>query len=52
MAVLMQISFSSICSAVTVILLLIAHRIAFTPYTTKCSPKRMTFPGAEALDFN
>jgi hypothetical protein len=25
--------------------------MAFTPYTTKCSPKRITFPGAEAMDF-
>src|SRR5437667_11001470 len=33
------------------ILLFIEQRIAFTPYTTKCSPKRMTFPGADALDF-
>jgi len=31
--------------------LLIAQRITFTPYTTKCSPKRITFPGADALDF-
>jgi len=35
---------------VTVTLLSIAQRIAFIPYTTKCSPKRMTFPGAEALE--
>src|SRR2546428_553558 len=36
---------------VTEILLFIEQRIAFTPYTTKCSPKRMTFPGADAFDF-
>ena len=41
-----------IVSAVTVILLSIAHRIALTPYTTKCSPKRITFAGDDALDFN
>jgi hypothetical protein len=35
-----------------VILLLMEHKIALTPYTTKCSPKRITFPGADALDFN
>jgi hypothetical protein len=48
---LMKIIFSSIFSSVTVTRLLIAQRIAFTPYTTKCSPKRITFPGADALDF-
>jgi hypothetical protein len=48
---LIEIFSPSIFSAVTVTLLLIAQRIAFTPYTTKCSPKRITFPGAEALDF-
>jgi hypothetical protein len=32
--------------------LLIAQSIALTPYTTKCSPKRITFAGDEALDFN
>jgi len=36
---------------VTVTLLSIEPSMAFTPYTTKCSPKRMTFPGAEAMDF-
>jgi hypothetical protein len=49
---LMTIFLSLIFSAVTVTLLLIEHKIAFTPYTTKCSPNRMTFPGADALDFN
>src|SRR5947209_20545364 len=36
---------------VATILLFIEQRIAFTPYTMKCSPKRMTFPGADAIDF-
>lgn len=27
----------------------IAIEIAFFPYTTECSPERMTFPGAENL---
>jgi len=48
----MEIFLSSIFSAVTVTLLLIEHKMALTPYTTKCSPNKMTFPGADALDFN
>ena len=42
---------SSINDEVTLTLLSIEHRIALIPYTTKCSPKRMIFPGAEAMDF-
>jgi hypothetical protein len=49
---LMEIFLSLIFSAVTVTLLLIEHKMALTPYTTKCSPNKMTFPGADALDFN
>lgn len=36
---------------VTVTLLLIDANIAFVPYTTKCSPNRITLPGADATDF-
>src|SRR5574338_971560 len=42
---------SSIRCEVTLILLFIAQRMALVPYTTKCSPNKMTLPGAEALDF-
>jgi len=48
---LTEIFLSFVFSAITVILLSIAQRMDLTPYTTKCSPKRITFPGAEALDF-
>jgi hypothetical protein len=48
----MEIFFPLVFSAVTVTLLFIEHKIALIPYTTKCSPKRITFPGADALDFN
>jgi hypothetical protein len=47
---LIKILFSGIFSAVTVTLLSMAQRIAFIPYTTKCSPNKITFPGAEALE--
>ena len=36
----------------TVILLSIEERIAFPPYTIKCSPNKITFAGADAIDFN
>lgn len=42
---------SLIISEETVTRLSMEHSIAFVPCTTKCSPKRMTFPGAEAVDF-
>ena len=48
---LITIESSSVVNEVTLTLLSIEHRIALIPYTTKCSPKRMTFPGAEAIDF-
>ena len=50
-AELIEIFCSSVFSAVTVTLLSIVQSIAFIPYTTKCSPKRIIFPGADALDF-
>ena len=37
---------------VTVTLLSIAARIALVPWTTKCSPNRIIFAGADAIDFN
>jgi hypothetical protein len=46
-----EIMFPWILVAVTVTRLFIVHSIALTPYTTKCSPKSITFPGAEAFDF-
>jgi hypothetical protein len=38
--------FVLVFSEVTVAYLLIAPRIALFPCTTKCSPKRIIFPGA------
>jgi hypothetical protein len=35
-----------------VTLLLIVAIIALTPYTTKCSPNKIIFPGADAIDCN
>jgi len=43
---------ASIVSDVTEILLSIAAKTAFTPWTTKCSPNRIILPGAEAFDIN
>ena len=43
---------SSVNDDVTVTLLSIAARIALVPWTTKCSPNRIIFAGAEAIDFN
>lgn len=43
---------SSVLIEVTLTLLFIEQSIAFCPYTTKCSPNKMTFAGADAIDFN
>ena len=43
---------SSVKDDVTVTLLSIAARIALAPWTTKCSPNRIIFAGADATDFN
>ena len=43
---------SSVKDYVTVTLLSIAARIALVPWTTKCSPNRIIFAGADAIDFN
>jgi len=43
---------SSVKVDVTVTLLSIAARIAGVPWTTKCSPNRIIFAGADATDFN
>jgi len=42
----------SVKAVVTVTLLSIAARIALVHWTTKCSPNRIIFPGADAIDFN
>jgi len=42
----------SVKGDVTVTLLFIAARIALVPWTTKCAPNRIIYPGADAIDFN
>ena len=42
---------SSVLLEVIVTLLFIEHIIAFIPKTTKCSPNKITFAGADAIDF-
>ena len=42
---------SSVFEEETVTLLSIDAKIALVPYTTKCSPNRITLPGADAMDF-
>jgi len=41
----------SVNDDVTATLLSIAARIALVPWTTKCSPNRIIFAGADAMDF-
>jgi len=44
--------FSWIVKAVTLVLRFKAAAIAGTPSTTKCSPTKMTLPGADAIGFH
>ncbi len=41
---------SSVLLEVIVTLLSIEQSIAFFPYTTKCSPNKITFAGADTID--